>query len=119
MKLTPPRFGLYDYYAVKWLYMPLPDTASATDEYAITSKWITEAAADSVYRFGKQQFGRSLDPRSQSEDLGDDAVKASTYGIANLKYILANMSAWIGAQDPISPSGEPFTTRCSRSISAT
>ena len=28
-------------------------------------------------RFGKQQFSRSIDPRSQSEDLGDDAVKAS------------------------------------------
>ena len=99
VKLTPPRFGLYDYYAVKWLYTPLPDTATATDEYTITSKWITEAAADPVYRFGKQQFSRSLDPRSQSEDLGDNAIKASAYGIANLKYVLANMNAWIGAQD--------------------
>lgn len=51
-------------------------------------------------RFGKQQFSRSIDPRSQSEDLGDDAVKASGYGIANLKYILGSMNAWIGAQDP-------------------
>ena len=100
VRLTPPRFGLYDYYAVKWLYTPLPDTATAADEYAVTSKWMTEAAVDSVYRFGKQQFSRSIDPRSQSEDLGDDAVKASTYGIANLKYILGNMNAWIGDQDP-------------------
>lgn len=100
VKLTPPRFGLYDYYAVKWLYTPVPDAATAADEYAVTSKWITGAAADSVYRFGKQQFSRSIDPRSQSEDLGDDAVKASGYGIANLKYILGNMNAWIGAQDP-------------------
>lgn len=100
VKLTPPRFGLYDYYAVKWLYTPVPDAATAADEYAVTSKWITGAAADSVYRFGKQQFSRSIDPRSQSEDLGDDAVKASGYGIANLKYILGNMNAWISAQDP-------------------
>lgn len=71
VKLTPPRFGLYDYYAVKWLYTPVPDAATAADEYAVTSKWITGAAADSVYRFGKQQFSRSIDPRSQSEDLGD------------------------------------------------
>ena len=66
VKLTPPRFGLYDYYAVKWLYTPVPDAATAADEYAVTSKWITGAAADSVYRFGKQQFSRSIDPRSQS-----------------------------------------------------
>ena len=32
VRLTPPRFGLYDYYAVKWLYTPLPDTATAADE---------------------------------------------------------------------------------------
>ena len=100
VKLTPPRFGLYDYYAVKWLYTPVPDAATAADEYGVTSKWITGAAADSVYRFGKQQFSRSIDPRSQSEDLGDAAVKASGYGIANLKYILGNMNAWISAQDP-------------------
>lgn len=85
---------------MKWLYTPVPDAATAADEYAVTSKWITGAAADSVYRFGKQQFSRSIDPRSQSEDLGDDAVKASGYGIANLKYILGNMNAWISAQDP-------------------
>lgn len=97
--LTPPRFGLYDYYAVKWLYTPLPDTPTALDEYAVTSKWITEAAADSVYRFGKQQFSRTIDPHSQSEDLGDNAVKASTYGVANLKYILENLNAWIGPED--------------------
>lgn len=97
----------------------VPDAATAADEYAVTSKWITGAAADSVYRFGKQQFSRSIDPRSQSEDLGDDAVKASGYGIANLKYILGNMNAWISARTPISPSGAPSTTRCSRSISAT
>ena len=47
---------------MKWLYTPLPDAATAADEYAVTSKWITEAAADSVYRFGKQQFSRTIDP---------------------------------------------------------
>ena len=99
VKLTPPRFGLYDYYAVKWLYTPVPEAATAADEYAVTSRWMTEAAADSVYRYGKQQFGRTIDPRSQSEDLGDDAVKASAYGVANLKYVLSNLNAWIGAED--------------------
>ena len=99
VKLTPPRFGLYDYYAVKWLYTPVPDAATAADEYAVTSKWITGAAADSVYRFGKQQFSRSIDPRSQSEDLGDDAVKASGYGIANLKYVAEHGDGWLSGRD--------------------
>ncbi|PIH05057.1 hypothetical protein CS542_00125 [Pedobacter sp. IW39] len=38
--------------------------------------------------------GHSLDPRLQSEDLGDNAMKASTYGIANLKRILPNIEIW-------------------------
>ena len=37
-----------------------------------------------MYRFGRQQAG-VIDPSSQTEDLGDDAVLASEYGIKNLK----------------------------------
>ncbi len=98
VKMTPPRFGIYDYYAVKWLYTPVYDAATPEEVYRITSQWITEAAADPVLRYGKQQ-GAVLDPRSQSEDLGDDAVKASKYGIDNLKYILAHLNEWVGAED--------------------
>ena len=84
VQLTPPRFGLYDYYAVKWLYTPVPDAKTAAEEeYAVTSKWITGAAGrpDLPLRQAAVRRHRSI-PRSQSEDLGDDAVKASGYGIA-------------------------------------
>lgn len=97
--LTPPRFGVYDKYAVHWLYCPVPEAKTAQEEYNVTSKWITEASADPIYRFGKQQFGAIIDPRSQTEDLGDDAVKASAYGVKNLKYILANLDEWCSGQD--------------------
>nr|MCR5002918.1 zinc-dependent metalloprotease [Bacteroidales bacterium] len=40
------------------------------------------------------------DPYARSEDLGDDPVKSSDYGIANLKYILANTNSWLADQDP-------------------
>jgi hypothetical protein len=39
------------------------------------------------------EFG-SLDPRSQTEDMGDDAVKASTYAIANYKRMIPNLIKW-------------------------
>lgn len=65
----------------------------------MTSKWITEASADPTYRYGKQQFGGIVDPKSQTEDLGDDAVKASEYGIRNLRYILENLDAWLASGD--------------------
>ena len=99
VKLTPPRFGVYDAYAVKWLYTPIPEARTPEEEYAITSRWITEASADPIYRYGKQQFGSIVDPKSQTEDLGDDAVAASEYGIRNLRYILGNLDRWYAPED--------------------
>ena len=98
VKLTPPRFVVYDYYTVKWLYTPVYEASTPEGVYEITSKWITEAAADSVFRYGKQQ-GAVIDPRSQTEDLGDDPVRASEYGIRNLRYILAHLNEWVDGED--------------------
>lgn len=99
VRMTPPRFGVYDYFAIKWAYTPVYGVETPEEEYAVTSKWLTEAAANPVYRYGKQQFRQTLDPRSQAEDLGDDAMKASAYGIKNLKYILANLNEWVDESD--------------------
>ena len=38
--------------------------------------------------------GKNEDPRAQREDLGDDNVKASDYGIKNLKRIIVALPAW-------------------------
>nr|MBA2248907.1 zinc-dependent metalloprotease [Chitinophagaceae bacterium] len=46
--------------------------------------------------FGGEGFGN--DPRSQTEDLGDNAMKASEYGIRNLKRILKNLPEWTKAE---------------------
>lgn len=100
VKLTPPRFGLYDRHLISWAYRPVFDAPTLEDEERITSAWITDSIAKAeYYRYGKQQFGEVLDPRSQSEDLGDDAMKASTYGINNLKYIARNLDSWISTGD--------------------
>ena len=47
-----------------------------------------------MYRFGHQQAGDVVDPSSQTEDLGDDAMLASYYGIKNLKRIVPNLIEW-------------------------
>ena len=86
LRMMPPYFGLYDDYLIRWNYTPVPEAKTPEEEYAITSKWITDLSDNPVYRYGKQQSD-ILDPRSQTEDLGDDAVKATRYGVKNLKYI--------------------------------
>jgi hypothetical protein len=87
-----PNIGLYDTYAINWGYRPILDT-DAKDEKPILDSWILAKAGDPIYRFGRQQRG-VIDPSSQTEDLGDDAVKASDYGIKNLKRILPKLEEW-------------------------
>lgn len=89
-----PNIGIYDKYAISWGYRPILDAKTPEDEKKTLDSWILKHAGDPMYRFGKQQFGDPIDPSSQTEDLGDDAVKASTYGIANLKRIVPNLIKW-------------------------
>lgn len=87
-----PNIGIYDKHAIKWGYRPIL-TPTAEDEKKTLDSWILEHQNNPMYRFGKQQFG-VIDPSSQTEDLGDDAVLASTYGIKNLKRIVPNLITW-------------------------
>ncbi len=88
-----PNIGIYDKYAIAWGYKPILDT-SAEDEKSTLNKWIMDHAGDPMYRFGHQQVGDIHDPSSQTEDLGDDAMLASDYGIKNLKRIVPNLISW-------------------------
>lgn len=87
-----PNIGIYDIHAIRWGYRPILDKTSE-EERSVLNQWIKEKAGDKNYRFGRQ-MRNPRDPSSQTEDLGDDAVKASTYGIANLKRIIANLTKW-------------------------
>ncbi|MFT5986215.1 MAG: hypothetical protein ACI825_001715 [Planctomycetota bacterium] len=84
-----PNIGIYDKYSINWGYRAILDK-SAVDEKETLDQWILEHAGDPMYRFGRQQRG-VIDPSSQTEDLGDDAVKASRYGIMNLKLIVPKL----------------------------
>ncbi|MGK0325862.1 MAG: hypothetical protein ACJA1D_001203 [Polaribacter sp.] len=88
-----PNIGVYDTYAISWGYRPILDT-DAKDEKTILDAWILKHAGDPMYRFGHQQATGVVDPSSQTEDLGDNAMKASMYGIKNLQRILPNLEEW-------------------------
>jgi hypothetical protein len=84
-----PNIGLYDKYSIKWGYKPILGV-SAEEEKKILQGWILEKQDDLTYRYGDP----GIDPSSQTEDLGDNAVKASEYGIANLKRIVPELINW-------------------------
>ncbi len=88
-----PKIGEYDFWSIIYGYKVIPEAQSAEDERLILNKWIKERAGDPIYRYGAQRFN-PVDPSAQTEDLGDDPVKSSMYGIANLKRMMPNLIEW-------------------------
>jgi len=87
-----PRVGDYDKWAIEWGYKYFPDSKTVASDMKILDKMTLEAAKNKRLWFGTET--NPDDPRSQNEDLGDNAMKASDYGIKNLKIILANLKNW-------------------------
>lgn len=89
-----PRIGDYDLWAVEWGYKYV-DAKDDDDEKKQLSKLYNDRLAKNPrIWFGTYEYGNFADPRTQSEDLGDNAMKASDYGIKNLKRIVANLPEW-------------------------
>ena len=88
-----PRIGPYDYWAILWGYKIIPDTKSEDEDKKLLNRLIIDSLkANPRLWFGGE--GQGLDPRSQTEDLSDNAMKASEYGIRNLKKIIVMLPLW-------------------------
>jgi hypothetical protein len=88
-----PAIGDYDKWAIKWGYTWFPESMSKEERRAKLNEWTRERSEDPIYFYGRQSVSK-IDPRSQNEDLGNDAMKASELGIANLKRITSHLIEW-------------------------
>ena len=87
-----PKIGDYDKWAIKWGYSYFDDAKSEKAEKAILNEMTKEAYKNNRLWFGTETS--PYDPRYQTEDIGDNAMRASEYGIKNLKRILPNLIEW-------------------------
>ena len=88
-----PRIGIYDKWSIEWGYRWLPQFQTPEDEVAFSNQSIIKKLKTDVrYTFGTESDPN--DPRNQSEDLGDDSMLASLYGIKNLKRIVPQILTW-------------------------
>ncbi len=89
-----PRIGDYDIWAIQWGYGPMADSDPDLD-HSKREQWVRAKLNDTRHWWGdgENSIGR-MDPRNQTEDLGDDAMKAGTYGIMNLKRQITNLREW-------------------------
>ena len=99
VRMVPPLMGVYDMHAINWGYRIFKDAKTAEDEYPYLNKIITDKKGDPMYEFGAQQLFLNEDPTDQTEDLGNDHIKASNYGIENLKYIISNIDKWFAQEN--------------------
>jgi len=88
-----PGIGIYDEWSIEAGYRLFRGVEDPAEDALIINNLIKEKADNPYYRFGSQQFN-VIDPSSQTEDIGDDAVYASELGIKNLKRILPNLIEW-------------------------
>lgn len=86
------KMGAYDHYALNWGYRVIPNAKSPQDEVKTLDKWILDKAGNPIYKYGKQSS--AFDPTTQTEDIGNNSMKASSYGMKNLEYVANHLSEW-------------------------
>ncbi len=86
------RVGPFDDFAINWGYRVIA-APSADTEKPTLNRWLTNQSGPFPYRYVAQQLG-SGDPRNQTEDLGDDPVKATNYGVMNYKKMIPQLVNW-------------------------
>ena len=89
-----PRINDYDKWAIQWGYSYFPNAKSEKEERKIlndlTVKTIT---GNRRLWFGGE--GHDNDPLALTEDLSDDVMKASDYGLKNLRRVVKGLPEWI------------------------
>ena len=85
------KIGPYDHYAVEWGYRWYPGIDDPDQEKVRLDQMILDHADDERFRFGGSA---AYNPDSQTEDMGDDPVMASTYAVANLQRVTPTLAEW-------------------------
>ncbi len=89
-----PKIGDYDVWAIRWGYGFIEGKDEEEQKLA-SDKLIIKSITENPRRwFGTYELGNRVDPKTQAEDIGDNSMKASEYGIKNLKRVLAGLPEW-------------------------
>src|SRR5690606_32685551 len=88
-----PRIGMCDRWAIQWGHQCSAQFEDASDERDFFVKQVTGSLARNPRAWCGGE-GKGEDPRSQSEDLGDDAMLASRYGLKYLRRVVDNLVEW-------------------------
>lgn len=83
--------GIYDEFAIKWLYTPL-----AENEEETLDEWLSEKTGDHRFFYGKRNgISYAVDPRALEGDLGSDIAASIAQETENLKFVIAHAPEWL------------------------
>jgi hypothetical protein len=80
-----PTIGPWDYYVIDWGYRRVPGAANPDAERPVLDSLARLQDGRPWLRFGNPD---GIDPRTQTEALGDDPVKATRFGVENIKRLV-------------------------------
>ena len=80
-----PIVSIYDKFSIEWGYKPFPEAGSADEELPFLNEIASRQEDEPMLLFGNLSM---YDPTQQREALGDNHVKSTQYGIANIKHIM-------------------------------
>ena len=83
------QLGPYDDYAIEWGYRYFDEETLETEKVFLKN-FIDKRSMNPIYMFGSG----GNDPNTQTENIGDDPIKASNYGLKNLKLVAENLDKW-------------------------
>lgn len=87
-----PRIGVYDDFAIAWGYRYRPTGSDPYKDGKVLAQWVSEQRKDKRCLY--QEESGFYDPRVQSEDVGDDNMKANRLGVENLKRTMLHLEEW-------------------------
>ena len=94
-----PRINDYDCWAIKWGYQWRPEFNDPAKEKKVLRAETSKVLEGNRRLWWSGDEGKSQDPRSQTEDLGDNQMRSSEYGIKNLKRVISNIEQWTAQPD--------------------
>ena len=83
------QLGPYDDYAIEWGYRYFSNQTPESEK-VLLNEVVDQKSMNPLYMFGSG----GNDPDTQTENIGDDPVKASEYGLKNLKVVAENLENW-------------------------
>ena len=94
-----PRINDYDKWAIKWGYQYRPEFDDPAVEKKVLRSEVSKKLKNNRRLWWCGDEGYGSDPRSQTEDLGDNQMKANEYGLKNLKRVMENVEKWTAQPD--------------------